>query len=136
MSIDLETAYKSKTTSIYKYLGSTDAAFIIPVYQRDYAWDQQQVKDLIEDIIDGISTIYTKREINYCSYIGTVITADGIDISISNKSIELPGNTLSIVDGQQRISSISLLALAILIQLDEALLKAKKICEKSSNENL
>jgi hypothetical protein len=136
MSIDLETAYKSKTTSIYKYLGSTDAAFIIPVYQRDYAWDQQQVKDLIEDIVDGISTIYTKREINYCSYIGTVITADGIDISISNKSIELPGNTWSIVDGQQRISSISLLALAILIQLDEALLKAKKICEKSSNENL
>ncbi len=122
--------------SIYEYMGDERYAFIIPIYQRDYAWDKQQVKDLIEDVVEGVSTIYVKNDIKYCSYIGTVITADGLDGSRRSQSSELPGNVWSIVDGQQRISSISLLVLALLFQLDEAILKAKKIIANKKNEEL
>jgi len=136
MALDLELAFKSKTLSIYEYLGYDSNAFIIPVYQRDYAWDQQQVKELIEDIVGGVSTVYERNQKDYCSYIGTIITADGIDSFSRIASSEHPGRVWSLVDGQQRISSITLLALALLYQLDESILKARKIFEESGDQDV
>ena len=66
----------------------TDTEYIIPLYQRAYAWEDKQLSQLIEDIND------VPEDSNY--YIGTLI-------------VSRQGNRFEVVDGQQRLTSLFLL---------------------------
>ncbi len=85
--------------------------FIIPKYQRNYAWDRSQCERLFDDIAD----VHHKNLKTY--FLGAFVV-------VSERS-----NELILIDGQQRLTSISLLMLAIC-----NLLKNKKI--KSKDEFL
>ena len=84
---------------------------IIPVYQRNYAWKERECKRLFEDIVN----IYTDKLDKY--FMGAVVIVGDGD------------RTSQLIDGQQRMTSISLLLLAM-----SNLLKLKKI--KSIEEKL
>ena len=73
-----------------------DKEYRIPNYQRPYSWTRKQAEELFDDIIDA----YNNRTNEY--FLGSIIT-------ISNKD----ANIFEIIDGQQRIISLSLLLLAI-----------------------
>ena len=73
--------------------------FVIPTYQRDYAWGLQQVQDLVEDIAEAIQD-------DHSHYLGTIVLA------------KMKDESYEIVDGQQRISTLVLLMDALLGQLD------------------
>lgn len=73
--------------------------FEIPKYQRSYAWERENVRDLFNDIIEAIDT-------ESSHYIGTVVLAKTDKSSIFN-----------IVDGQQRITTIVLFLSVIISQL-------------------
>lgn len=77
----------SKTLEIF----FTGKFFKIPSYQRDYAWDESNIDDLLEDIIESIET-ETKH------YIGTFILS----------KTKYP-NHFNVVDGQQRLTAIIML---------------------------
>ena len=62
--------------------------YCIPLYQRDYAWEEKQIVQLIEDIDD------VKSGENY--YIGSLIVASH-------------DNLYEVVDGQQRLTTLFLL---------------------------
>ena len=62
--------------------------YSIPLYQRDYAWEEKQIVQLIEDIDD------VQLGENY--YIGSLIVANH-------------GGTYEVVDGQQRLTTLFLL---------------------------
>lgn len=66
----------------------TSVKYTIPLYQRDYAWEEKQIVQLIEDIDD------VNIDENY--YIGSLIVAN------RNGSYE-------VVDGQQRLTTLFLL---------------------------
>ena len=66
----------------------TDMDYIIPLYQRAYAWEDKQLMQLIEDISD------ITDETNY--YIGALI-------------VSKQDNKFEVVDGQQRLTSLYLL---------------------------
>lgn len=76
--------------------------YTIDYYQRDYKWETKQVQELIEDLtnafLDNFQDDHHRREVkNYGRYfLGSVI--------ISEKD-----NTNYIVDGQQRLTSLTLL---------------------------
>ena len=72
--------------------------FIIPVYQRDYSWTTTQVEDLLEDISEAIET-------SSPHYLGTVVLAHG------------EPHSFEIVDGQQRLSTLTLVIHALLEEL-------------------
>lgn len=65
-----------------------DMEYIIPLYQRAYAWEDKQLIQLVEDIED------VAEDANY--YIGSLI------VSKQNDRYE-------VVDGQQRLTSLYLL---------------------------
>lgn len=74
----------------------------VPRFQRDYAWTQDQWLDLWEDVVaatgpDGDS-----------HYMGYLVLQRGAD-----------GNTFEVIDGQQRLATLSLLILAALFELSE-----------------
>jgi uncharacterized protein with ParB-like and HNH nuclease domain len=76
--------------------------FEIPKYQRGYAWELQNIRDLFDDVIESI-------ESNSNHYIGTIV------LSKSSKDDEL----FYVVDGQQRITTVSLIMNALINQLDK-----------------
>ncbi|GAA7834276.1 DUF262 and DUF1524 domain-containing protein [Helicobacter pylori] len=73
---------------------------VIPIYQRVYSWDKEQCKELWDDI-----TKIGGNDKMDGHFIGSILyVLDGITHS---------GNTLLIIDGQQRLTTITLLLTAL-----------------------
>lgn len=88
--------------------------FVIPEYQRPYAWTDEQVETLFEDIWEFATTV-GGLENNGSYFLGSIV-------SFENESGEQ-----EIIDGQQRITSLFLLLRAIYTKLvngDDANTKA------------
>jgi hypothetical protein len=77
-----------------KALLSDGVDYIIPMYQRNYAWEEGEITQLIQDVID-----YLPQGRNY--YIGTLVVYERLD----RKKHEF-----ETIDGQQRLTTLSLLA--------------------------
>jgi len=73
----------------------------VPKYQRSFAWEKQNIRELYEDIQEAYET-------NSTHYIGTVVLA-----KTNNKDV------YNIVDGQQRITTIIMFINAIIDSLDD-----------------
>ena len=75
---------------------SEECQYIIPLYQREYAWGEKQIVRLIEDISDAEKDNKdAENEKNY--YIGTLIVSERND------------GKLEVIDGQQRLTTLFLL---------------------------
>lgn len=90
----------------------TDMDYIIPLYQRAYAWEDKQLIQLIEDIND------VAYDADY--YIGSLI-------------VSRQGNRYEVVDGQQRLTSLYLLLNCLGYEVKNTLTFA---CREKSNYTL
>jgi hypothetical protein len=101
----MPTTIEVNKQSVETLLGSGKSKpFVIPEYQRPYAWTDEQVETLFEDLWDFTATSGgTEREGSY--FLGSVV-------SYENKNGEQ-----EIIDGQQRITSLFLLLRAIYTRL-------------------
>ena len=43
---------KAVDEKIGRFLGNSDTVFIIPPFQRNYSWDEEQCCELFDDILD------------------------------------------------------------------------------------
>ncbi len=75
--------------------------FEVPKYQRSFAWEKENVRELYEDIIEAIDT-------KSSHYIGTVVLAK------TNRP-----NIFNIVDGQQRLTTLVLFISVIVSKLPD-----------------
>ncbi|WP_397538163.1 DUF262 domain-containing protein [Rummeliibacillus pycnus] len=75
--------------------------FIIPEYQRPYAWADEQIQTLFEDLVE-----YTENDNESTYFLGTIV-------SYENENYEQ-----EIIDGQQRITSLFLLLRALYSKLN------------------
>lgn len=80
---------------LFRFLNVSDLNFIIPIYQRNYDWKTEQCKQLFNDIENLIN-----KNLNSHFFGSIVCKAENM-------------NEMIIIDGQQRITTISLLLLAI-----------------------
>lgn len=71
--------------------------FYIPVYQRNYSWQDEQCKQLMKDLIKIYDGEYSEH------FIGTVVW----------KADDGNSDNLSVIDGQQRLTTMFLLILAM-----------------------
>ena len=71
---------------------SGKTTYLVPMYQRNYAWGEGQIKQLIQDVVDS----KLRRVKNY--YIGTLV------VYVRNE-----GRLLEVIDGQQRFTTLSLM---------------------------
>lgn len=78
--------------------------FVIPEYQRPYAWTDEQIETLFEDIWDFATTIGGLKN-NGSYFLGSIV------------SFENENGEQEIIDGQQRITSLFLLLRAIYTKL-------------------
>ncbi len=75
----------------------------VPVYQRPYSWDKEQVDVLLNDIIEA----YQSESKNDGYYTGNIIVYD------KNDKINGLITKYDIIDGQQRITTFALMLLSL-----------------------
>jgi len=90
---------KAVDEKVGKFIGNSDTVFIIPPFQRNYSWDEEQCCELFDDILDSIKK-------NKSHYIGNIVYYVGENDRASF-------NEYILIDGQQRVTSILLLLCAI-----------------------
>ena len=88
---------KGSEKKLASYMQGADKRFIIPVYQRNYDWKQDNCKQLYDDLV---KIIKKDRKSHFFGSVVSVHT-DGED------------NEFLIIDGQQRVTTISILLLAM-----------------------
>lgn len=87
------------------YLGDK-IEYIIPIYQRNYAWGKDEIEALVQDVNDSmIKNIATGNHEIY--HIGTLVTH------------QRDNHTFEVIDGQQRLTTILLLLRALEIEEHE-----------------
>ena len=92
-----------KELSIYEICKGNKLTFEVPIYQRNYAWEKDEIAALIQDVYDA----WTTRKPTY--FIGTLVTF--------NKGEQV----YEVIDGQQRLTTINLVLGALNISVENKL---------------
>ena len=92
---------KANELPINTFLQAANVQFVIPVYQRNYDWDRTQCSDLLNDIIS------VEEENRGTHFIGSIVFIHEGTYSTSEVK------ELVIIDGQQRLTTINILYVAL-----------------------
>ncbi|HHS95722.1 MAG TPA: DUF262 domain-containing protein, partial [Phaeodactylibacter sp.] len=91
----MKNIFDTKTTSFQELIGN-GKKYTIPEFQRDFSWKEEHWEDLWHDLID----LYEGKEEQH--YMGAIVLQNTND-----------KKTFIVVDGQQRITTLSLFIIAI-----------------------
>lgn len=99
---------KAEAMKLLDFIGkSQEKQFVIPIYQRVYSWEKEQCKQLWDDIIKTGGNDQIEGH-----FIGSIVFVhDGIYTTNYNE--------LLIIDGQQRLTTITLLFIALRDHLND-----------------
>ena len=89
---------KGSETRMTAFMEGADKRYVIPVYQRKYDWRQENCRQLYDDLK---KVIQTGRPSHFFGSIVSSVVPNGSKIEYH------------IIDGQQRLTTVSLLLLAI-----------------------
>lgn len=89
----------TKTLAFNDIIGN-GKIYLVPQFQRDYSWDQDNWEDLWNDILN----IYQENESHY---MGSIVLQNNGD------------SNFQIIDGQQRFTTLSIISLAIIRKIKE-----------------
>ncbi|GAA9901740.1 DUF262 and DUF1524 domain-containing protein [Helicobacter pylori] len=105
---------EAEATTLLEFIKDNNKnQLVIPIYQRLYSWEKEQCKQLWDDIVKTGGSDQIERH-----FIGSILyVLDGIKHS---------DNTLLIIDGQQRLTTITLLLTALRDHLNDEV-KRKEI---------
>jgi len=100
-----------KDITVYELYNGESAIYEIPVYQRNYAWEKEEIFALVQDVYNAFSTDPPKRSY----YIGTLV------------SYYRGEQIYEVIDGQQRLTTIFLILNALKVRCSNRLTyKARK----------
>ena len=52
---------KAGDEKVGRFIGNSDTVFIIPPFQRNYSWDEEQCSELFDDILDSVKKLSVKQ---------------------------------------------------------------------------
>lgn len=87
-----------------KELFSKGDKYIIPIYQRNYAWEKTHLQQLVQDVWDSCLNTH-KKDRNY--YIGTLVV------------YKTSQNLYETIDGQQRLTTINIILCALQNEIEK-----------------
>ena len=108
--------FKATAASLWETMTSHSgtAGFRIPEYQRSYNWNEEKIARLLGDSANGLYFLTTSDE--SFTFLGTMIL-----VTEKTKETTFDGNSLAIVDGQQRITTLILTFCALIEAINEQL---------------
>jgi uncharacterized protein with ParB-like and HNH nuclease domain len=114
--MEISSIFKTSSKEVVGFFKEQERGFYIPLYQREYSWDSENIEQLMADICQGVTGFLTNdQEILFLGTIIRVREANPIE-KLSPKDVRaIPKNVYFVIDGQQRISTLALLC-ALLYQ--------------------
>ncbi len=115
---------KADAMKLLDFIGkSQEKQFVIPIYQRVYSWGKEQCKQLWDDIIKTGGNDQIEGH-----FIGSIVFVhDGIYTTNYNE--------LLIIDGQQRLTTITLLFIALRNRSSDEVKRKKMESYLINNDN-
>ncbi len=106
---------KGDAQPLIKFFDGSDKRFIIPLYQRNYDWKEENCEQLFSDLLN----LHERNRKSH--FFGSIVS-----------SIQPGTEDRYIIDGQQRITTVSLLLIAMVNAKKEGLIEAvdSKLVEK------
>ncbi len=98
---------KGSECKLVEYMEGSKKRFVIPVYQRNYDWRIENCKQLYDDLI---KVIRNHRKSHFFGSLVSVYNPDGRNTEFL------------VIDGQQRLTTVSLLFLAMYNLMDKGIL--------------
>lgn len=98
---------KGSECKFVKYIEGSDKRFVIPVYQRNYDWKTENCKQLYDDLV---KIIKGHRKSHFFGSLVSVYNPDGHN------------EEFLVIDGQQRLTTVSLLFLGMYNLIDKGVI--------------
>lgn len=117
--IDLYKAYDSKGESIHDLFDSAEEGFFVPLYQREYTWEEDNINQLFEDLLQGVRELSAEND-DATTFLGTAILTNLVDKKqtvVAGEDKAQPTAVSVVIDGQQRISTIALISIQLIVRL-------------------
>jgi len=105
--------FEANSRSIRELLCERGLGLYIPPYQRNYSWKKDDVMKLMNDILHGLNKLLTSKD--SFTFLGTIITIHDTNNVTVHPYVKqhLPGKILAIIDGQQRLTTLLMLCIAL-----------------------
>ena len=129
-SLFIPSAATPKSISL---MNQRTAGFVIPEYQRPYDWSEENIDRLFSDILTGFARLNeASKSTNVASgfaFLGSVILVES-----EPHDRDFEGFSYSVIDGQQRLTTLALFACALSVALRK--LKSALSGEIVADDNL
>ena len=102
---------QAKGAKLSELLGHQEKQFIIPIYQRSYKWTKRHLDRLLDDLSD-----IEYGNAKHSHFLDSIVYAG---IQVQQASMSHTTLKFQVIDGQQRLTTISLLLIAIRDRLKE-----------------
>jgi hypothetical protein len=133
--VQIENAFITEGTSVYDFFQKPGVGLYIPLYQREYSWDNDNIDQLLDDIGKGVE--FLVNEDDEIRFLGTIITVkenDPNNIQPLDRR-GLPSTVELVIDGQQRLSTIALFSTVLYSALNK-LISSLPAGNEDANEDI
>lgn len=113
MATEAKDIFEAHSRSLRELLSENGLGLYLPPYQRPYGWSKDKVIKLIDDTLHGLKNL-TETADSF-TFLGTVITIHDINHITVQPVVktEVPAKVLTVIDGQQRLSSLLMLVVSL-----------------------
>lgn len=127
--------FEADSESLYDFVSKNGRGLYIPPYQRDYAWDKANVERLIDDTVQGLNALL-KRPDESITFLGTIIAMNDAKKSTISPLVknQVYGQVMTVIDGQQRLTTLLMMCLALLVEIEVQWAELKKCKVTISDE--
>lgn len=107
--MQIEDVFGARSKSVFQYLCENGQGLYVPAYQRQYSWDRPKIERLIEDACHGFSRLILQDDA--ITFLGTIIAIHDETYSTIDPLVkaDVPARVLTIIDGQQRLTTLLLI---------------------------
>ncbi|KAA0922141.1 DUF262 domain-containing protein [Streptomyces apricus] len=105
--------FEAQSKSVRELFSDNGLGLYLPPYQRPYGWGKDKVEKLLDDTLHGLKNL--SKAPDSFTFLGTVITIHDVN-HVTVKPIvksEVPAKVLTVIDGQQRLSSLLILLVCL-----------------------
>jgi len=113
MSRKVSNLFEAKSTNLLDMANALDTGYRVPEYQRPYDWSETNVKRLYTDCLRGFNRMGHGTSTSAYCFLGSLIL-----VNEKSKEASFPGNSVAIIDGQQRLTTLALMACALHSELN------------------
>ncbi|WP_165225789.1 DUF262 domain-containing protein [Aquisphaera insulae] len=125
--LEISKSFETRSETISDFFEQAGLAYYIPLYQREYSWDAVNVNQLMEDICRGVTNLIDDP--GTIHFMGAVILLRENDVARNIQPQDhraLPVAIDNVIDGQQRITTLALLACVLYQRIYELVRKLPK----------